>query len=157
MSQWYCSVAGQQFGPASEDQLKQWIQEGRINPTDHVRAEDWPEWKMLQDVPHLVAGAGGQPAPIPQPPPVLQPHRGTAVLVLGILGIVVCFICGIIAWSMGNRDLRRMDAGIMDPAGRDTTRAGKICGMIGTILALVLFGLWLVGTCIAAASLHSTR
>ena len=26
----------------------------------------------------------------------LKPHRGVVVLVLGILGIVVCFICGII-------------------------------------------------------------
>ncbi|MHC4604678.1 MAG: hypothetical protein ACYS6W_15275, partial [Planctomycetota bacterium] len=50
--------------------------------------------------------------PVTQQP--LQPHRGSVVLVLGILGLVVCFICGIIAWVMGNNDLRQIDTGIMD-------------------------------------------
>jgi uncharacterized membrane protein YidH (DUF202 family) len=50
---------------------------------------------------------------------------------------VVCFICGIIAWAMGNNDLREMTAGIMDPSGRGMTQAGKICGMISVILAIV--------------------
>lgn len=27
----------------------------------------------------------------------MRPHRGTLILVLGILGLVVCVICGIIA------------------------------------------------------------
>jgi uncharacterized membrane protein YidH (DUF202 family) len=67
----------------------------------------------------------------------LKPHRSVVVLVLGILGIVVCFICGIIAWVMGNNDLREMAAGTMDPSGRGMTQAGKICGMIGVILAIV--------------------
>lgn len=64
----------------------------------------------------------------------MQPHRASTVLVLGILGIVVCFICGIVAWSMANKDLKMMDAGQMDPAGRDQTNTGKICGIVGTIL-----------------------
>ena len=70
----------------------------------------------------------------------LAPHRGTTVLVLGILGLVVCFICGIIAWSMGSGDLRAMKEGRMDRSGEGPTRAGMICGMIGTILAV----LWIV-------------
>jgi hypothetical protein len=74
----------------------------------------------------------------------LQPHRGVVVLVLGILGIVVCFICGIIAWVMGNNDLRQMDAGAMDPSGRGMTQAGKICGMIGVILAIIVIVIWLL-------------
>jgi len=73
-----------------------------------------------------------------------KPHRGVAVLVLGILGIVVCFICGIIAWVMGNNDLREMAAGTMDPSGRGMTQAGKICGMISVILAIVGICIWLL-------------
>jgi len=75
---------------------------------------------------------------------MLKPHRGTTVLVLGILGLVVCVICGIIAWVMGKNDLREMDAGIMDPSGRGTTNAGKICGMISVILACVGLAIWLL-------------
>ena len=67
----------------------------------------------------------------------LRPHRGVLILVLGILGIVCCFICGIIAWVMGNGDMREMDAGRMDPSGRGLTQAGKICGMISVILLIV--------------------
>ena len=56
------------------------------------------------------------PPPIhPGPTGTYAPHRASMVLVLGILGLVVCFICGIIAWVMGNADLREMDAGRMDP------------------------------------------
>ncbi|MHC4212921.1 MAG: DUF4190 domain-containing protein [Planctomycetota bacterium] len=71
-----------------------------------------------------------------------QPHRGTLILVLGILGLVCCFICGIIAWVLGSGDLKEMDAGTMDESGRGLTQAGKICGMIGVIL-------WIIGLCIS--------
>ena len=74
----------------------------------------------------------------------LKPHRGVMVLVFGILGLVVCVILGIVAWVMGKNDLREIDAGLMDPAGRGLTQAGKICGMISVILALVVLAIWLL-------------
>ena len=67
----------------------------------------------------------------------MKPHRGTLILVLGILSLVVCAPLGIAAWVMGANDLKEMDAGTMDPSGRGTTQAGKICGIIGTILLIV--------------------
>ena len=70
----------------------------------------------------------------------MRPHRGAIVLVLGILGIVVCFITGIIAWVMGNKDLSAMRAGTMDPSGEGLTQAGRICGIISVALAVL-------GTC----------
>ena len=69
----------------------------------------------------------------------LNPHRGGLVLALGILGIVCCFICGIIAWVMGNNDIREMDAGRMDPSGRGLTQAGKICGIVSVVLTIAGF------------------
>ncbi len=67
----------------------------------------------------------------------MKPHRGTLILVLGILGLVICGPLGIAAWVMGSGDLKQMDAGTMDPEGRGTTQAGKICGIIATILLIV--------------------
>lgn len=68
----------------------------------------------------------------------MQPHRGTLVLVLGILSLVICgIVLGPIAWVMGNNDLKEIRAGRMDPTGEGTTNAGRICGMIGTILNVV--------------------
>ncbi|MHC4159935.1 MAG: hypothetical protein ACYSSO_12745 [Planctomycetota bacterium] len=89
----------------------------------------------------------------PSVPEPLMPHRGTAVLVLGIVGLVIGLfgsiccgifaivgcICGIIAWVMGNKDLKEMSAGRMDPSGRGMVQAGKICGIISVILAIVAF------------------
>ena len=80
---------------------------------------------------------------------------------MGILSIVVTSlnfcVCGpfasflglgmgLAAWIEGNRDLRAMDAGEMDPTGRGLTQAGLICGIIGT----VLFG---IGILIAVAGI----
>lgn len=67
----------------------------------------------------------------------MKPHRGTTILVLGILSLVCCGLLGIPAWLMGNADLKEMAAGTMDPAGQGTTNAGKICGIIGTVLAIL--------------------
>jgi hypothetical protein len=82
----------------------------------------------------------------------MKPHRGTLILVLGILSLVICAPLGIAAWIMGNGDLKEIDAGTMDPSGRSTTNAGRICGMIGTILLalgivlmIAVFGLGLMG------------
>lgn len=66
-----------------------------------------------------------------------QPHRGAVILVLGICSLVVCGLLGPVAWIMGNNDLQAMAAGRMDPSGEGMTKAGKILGMIATILILV--------------------
>jgi hypothetical protein len=63
----------------------------------------------------------------------------TTILVLGILGVCLCGIIGIFAWSKGNDYLeacRRLGA---EPKG--TAVAGRILGIIGTcILVLGFFG-----------------
>lgn len=83
----------------------------------------------------------------------LTPHRGTVILVLGIVGLAIgllgsfcCgifgiagLVCGIIAWVMANKDLKEMAAGRMDPSGQGMTQAGKICGIISVILGIVMF------------------
>jgi hypothetical protein len=71
----------------------------------------------------------------------LRPHRATLVLILGIVGVVCCMPAGIVAWVLGHQDLKDIDAGLMDPAGRGMTNAGKILGMISVALTvLVLIG-----------------
>jgi hypothetical protein len=67
----------------------------------------------------------------------LEPHRGQMIMILGILSIVVLqIILGPITWIMANGDLKKMDQGIMDPAGRDNTKLGKTCAMVGTVIGL---------------------
>ena len=143
---WYCFINGRQYGPMSEEALRAWISEGRVGPTSHVWREGMAGWQPAQiALPHLFLGGGpaGPPAPPAAPLTVLRPHRGTAVLVLGIVGFVCC-ICGIIAWAMGRIDLKEMDSGRMDPAGRGNTRAGKICGMISVIIFIAKLAIMLI-------------
>jgi ABC-type Fe3+ transport system permease subunit len=71
----------------------------------------------------------------------LEPHRGTMVLVFGILGLLCCGIFAILSWIFGDTDLKKMDQGIMDPSGRDITNVGKILGIVGVCL-------WILGTLI---------
>jgi hypothetical protein len=65
------------------------------------------------------------------------PHRGTTILVLGIMSLVACGPLGIPAWIMGSRDLAEMKSGRMDPSGQGSTQAGYICGIIGTVIFLL--------------------
>jgi len=86
----------------------------------------------------------------------MKPHRGVLILVLGILSFVFCGIfTAIPAWIMGSGDLKEMDAGAMDPAGRGMTQAGKILGMIAVILfilgVLVFIALMALGVLAGAA------
>jgi predicted RNA-binding Zn-ribbon protein involved in translation (DUF1610 family) len=88
------------------------------------------------------------------------PHRGSTILTLGILSLIICGpILGPIAWIMGNQDLAEIRAGRMDPEGEGLTNAGRICGMIATILGiigLVLFCIYLafIGTVIGSLPRH---
>jgi hypothetical protein len=84
-----------------------------------------------------------------------EPHRGVLILVLGIIGIMACPILGIFAWFMGGGDLRKMDAGQMDPEGRGMTQAGRIMGLISAIIMIlyvVLFGVMFLGMFMFAAA-----
>jgi hypothetical protein len=84
-----------------------------------------------------------------------EPHRGFWISFLGnsstVLGALAIPLCGmpglvglplgVVAWVMGNADLAKMQAGLMDPAGRSRTRSGRDCGIAG----LTLSGLCIVG------------
>jgi uncharacterized membrane protein len=75
--------------------------------------------------------SGGYPAGgygFPQPHP-----QGTTVLVLGILGLVVCFIPGIVGLVLGNRALREIDANPAAYNNRQNVVVGRILGIIGIV------------------------
>ena len=68
----------------------------------------------------------------------MEPHRGTLILVLGILSLVMCGIfTGIPAWIMGKNDLKKIKAGQMDPEGEGKTKGGMICGIICCVISLI--------------------
>jgi hypothetical protein len=106
----------------------------------------------------------GQPAPYAQPNPygqtpygAVQDHpQATLILILGILGLVVCGLIAPFAWVMGNRVVGEIDASNGGLGGRSTANAGRICGIVGSvliILALVLFvGIFLLAAVTATTT-----
>ncbi|HJZ93304.1 MAG TPA: DUF4190 domain-containing protein [Gemmataceae bacterium] len=83
----------------------------------------------------------------------LKPHRGLAVLLLGIFGLKTCGLLGIVAFFMGRNDLAEMDAGRMDPSGRGMTQAGYIIGIVSVVLFLIAIG-FVTLYIVAIAALH---
>lgn len=78
--------------------------------------------------------------------------NGTTILVLGILSLVVCSILGPFAWSMGTKALREIDESGYPYENRGHIAAGRICGIISTILMILTFGFLIFVFGIAAIS-----
>jgi len=66
--------------------------------------------------------------------------NATATLVLGILSILVCFICGIVALVISNKDVDMYKANpeLYTESSYSNIKAGRIC-------AIVSFGLMALG------------
>lgn len=82
---------------------------------------------MTQQPPQFPTESGGYP----------EQSQATTILVLGILGIVICGILAPFAWSMGNKELAAIDAGLRSPENRGTANAGRILGIVGTVLLAI--------------------
>ncbi|WP_220793378.1 DUF4190 domain-containing protein [Nocardioides stalactiti] len=115
----------------------------------------------------------GTPPPAPQVPPQnpYQPYgttpgysatgapmwvpdhpKATTVLILGILGMAVCQILAPVAWVMGSRVKKEIEASGGRYAGSSQVTVGWILGIVGTvlmILGLLFFILYLVVVVIA--------
>ena len=68
-----------------------------------------------------------------------QLPNATATLVLGILSIVVCFICGIVALVISNKDMDmyRANPEQYSLSSYNSIKAGRVCAIIGIILQVL--------------------
>jgi uncharacterized membrane protein len=72
-----------------------------------------------------------------QQPQVKPPlPNATAILVLGILSIVICFITGIIALVMAKKEMALYNAnpGMYSESSYNSVKTGRICAIIGIVL-----------------------
>lgn len=77
-----------------------------------------------------------------------EASQATTILVLGILGLIICGFLAPVAWIMGKNELEAIDSGRRPPENRGTANAGRILGIIGTVLigiGLLILILFLVG------------
>jgi uncharacterized membrane protein YjgN (DUF898 family) len=66
-----------------------------------------------------------------------EDSQATTILVLGILSLVLCQVLGPFAWVMGNKELAGIDAGRRAPENRGSAQAGRILGIISTVLMII--------------------
>ncbi len=142
---------GKEYGPVSLEQLRAWIDQGRVNAQTRVQEVGATEWKTASQIPELAAAmaspnprlgpamAPAGPGPIPGLP--AQPQQGLAItsLVLGILSFIClgpltgipAIICGHIAHSRAQRE----------PAvfgGVGLAIAGFVLGYVNLALCLLI-------------------
>ena len=102
-----------------------------------------PQW---QQPPYGQSPYGAMPGP--------DHPQATTVLVLGILGLVLCGLIAPFAWVMGNRVVAEIDASGGRVGGRSAANAGRICGIVGSVLislGLLLVLLFVFGAVVAAS------
>jgi hypothetical protein len=70
-----------------------------------------------------------------------EPSQAVLALVLGIVGVFVFQLVAPVAWVIGSRELQAIDAGRRNPNDRGVALAGKILGIVGTVILglIVLF------------------
>lgn len=157
MANWYCSVNGQQFGPAGEEQIKAWLQEARIGPNTLVWTEGMAGWQPLSATPLWQGVAGPPPAtppaypspsgpPAPSVPSVPSQGRAIAGMVLGIWSLV--FSCAwpltlpaaIVGLVLSRGEVQK--ARRMGVKANGLATAGMVCSIVALVLgsiALILF------------------
>ncbi len=85
---------GKKYGPASAEQIRQWIAEGRAESRTPVFVEGMADWTFLGLRPEFAANFAGSP-------PVITPLTGTPTYLKKTNQMAVWgMVCGILAWTL---------------------------------------------------------
>ena len=134
------------YGEQPQDQPGQPYGQQPGQPYGQQPGQPYQPYQSSQPVPYGQPSPYGQPNAYGQQPyGATQDHpQATLILVLGIIGLVTCQILGPFAWVMGNRALAEIDASNGAIGGRSTVNAGRICGIVASVL-LILTVVFFVG------------
>jgi len=143
---------GNEYGPITAEQVRQWIAEGRLNGQSKIQLDGSGVWKQLRDMhefstllppppPPISLKAPGAPAPAGPLPnnPLAAWALGT-----GIASLACCFlpvlapvsiVLGAVAHSQINQNPRQ--------GGRGLATAGIVLGSLSLALAVVFWAIYL--------------
>jgi TM2 domain-containing membrane protein YozV len=122
---------GQQYGPASAAQIREWVAAGRANAQTLAQAEGAVEWKPLSTYADF-ADLAAMPVPAPMPPPLGMVDQRKSKVVAGILGVLVGW-AGVHRFYLGYHAIGVVQILVTFV----TCGAGAIWGFIEGILILV--------------------
>lgn len=143
---------GKEYGPATPEQIRQWVAEGRVEHRTPIFVDGAKDWNFVALLPEFAGcfAASGTP-----PPPIAPPLRGTSAagrmaktnsyaqagMIFGILSVTCCcgFPCGILGLVFSLIGLSQINANPELHEGRGMA----IAGLILSILSLLLGAGWL--------------
>lgn len=135
---------GQQYGPVTAEQLRQWIGEGRANAETLVQAEDGTDWKPLGQIAEFAQQFSTSTASAP-PPLTGQPRPHVPnYLVPAILCTVFCCLpFGIPAIVFAAQVNSKLQAGDVTGAMASSAKAKRWCWLAFGLGLLTSVG-WII-------------
>ncbi len=142
---WMQAADGQLYGPVDRPTLDRWFAEGRVADNYMIRQGESGTFLPSGNFRPVAASSSSNPfasaaatgtgtyAPAATYP---KPDQSGLILAMGIMSFLVCGICGIIAWVMGNTALKDIQAGRHDPANKGLVQVGYYLGMTSVLLHL---------------------
>jgi hypothetical protein len=142
------SENGQEYGPATADQIRQWIAEGRVERQTPIFVEGASDWNFVALLPEF-AGCFGRastpPPPIAPPPGPISTAGPTAKtnsyakagMIFGILSLVCCccgFPLGVLGLVFSLIGLSQINAHPELYAGRGMAIAGIVLSSVSLLL-----------------------
>ena len=136
---------GQEYGPVTAEQLKQWIAEQRVNAETRVKTENSQDWQTagtLAEFASLFAAPTASPPTADSPKTVKTSGMAITSLVCGILGIFTCGLSALLGLILGIIALVKIN-----------NSKGRLAGKGMAISGLIVSGLFVLMLPIFAAML----
>jgi len=149
---------GRTYGPATADQLREWIAEGRADAQTQVWTEGASQWRPLAEYAEFAPLLAMRPPSLAAPgtacsaarPP--SPLLATASLVMGLLSLT-CGLCCCYGLPFNLLGIVFALVALAQMRHQPWPRAGRgqaIAGLVLSLLSLALAAFWGVLFCLAA-------
>ena len=134
---------GKTYGPASAEQLRQWLVQGRVDSRTAVFVDGASEWTFIGLLPEFAKEKSSSPPVIASlKPGAVQKTNGfaTAGFVCGLLSWVCCCGCpfNILGLIFSIVALVQIGSAVEKQEGRGLAIAGLICSAVSLLLSMGL-------------------
>jgi hypothetical protein len=135
---------GQQYGPVSAEQLRQWMTEGRVNLQTRAQAEGASEWKPLAEFAEFAPTTASAPPPLTPTATVLRPHVPNHLVSSILVTLFCCLPFGIPAIVYAAQVNGKLQAGDVAGAQESSRKARMWCWASVIGWAIVTLGYILI-------------
>ncbi len=132
-----------EYGPVTEEKIREWIKEGRINSQTKIQSEGSTEWKPLSEFTEFASLLpSGATAPPVLPTSAATPGKMSAMaivsLVLGVLGWLTLGITAVLGLVLGLIALVRISRSGGRLRGKGLALAGTIVSGVFVLMLPIL-------------------